>query len=106
MMVVMGVFGPGGLAALLLMPTRPVSHILLSVPIIPVRVALLRPVITCMSRGVCMSRLAERSPGARLALLRPASILSSSCSSGGVMMVSAVAPVVPWSVVGPAVRSG
>lgn len=97
----MGVFGHGGLAALFLMPTRPVSHVLLSVTVIqearlPVRVAFLHAVITYISR-VGMSWLAEGSPRARLALLRPSCIIAA--SSSGRMMVSAVAPVIVWTVI-------
>lgn len=49
--VVVMMFGPGGLAALFLIPARPVPRILLCVTIIhearlPVRVAFLHPVIT------------------------------------------------------------
>lgn len=107
--LMMGVLGPGGLAALFLMPTRPVPRILLSVTVIKVarvmvRVAFLHAVITYISR-VCMSWLAEGSPRARLAVLSPGSIIAAS-SSGG-MMVSAVAPVIARSVTrvpGPAVE--
>lgn len=97
MVVMMGVFGFGGLAALLLMPARLVPHVLLSVTVIhevrlPVRVALLHPgMLTYMSR-VGVSRLAERSPRTGLTVLRPGCTITAS-SSGGLMMVSAVAPV-------------
>lgn len=105
----MGVFGPGGLAALFLMPARPVSCVLLCVTIIlrvrrPVRVACLHPVITYISR-VGMSWLAERSPRTRLAVLRPHCIIAASSSGGGT--VNAVAPVIVWTVTrvpGPAVE--
>lgn len=107
----MGVFGPGGLAALFLMATRPVSRILLIVTVLyearlPVRVTSLHAVVTCISR-VRVSRLAEGSPRARLAVLRPARIIAAS-SPGGLMM-SAVAPVVARTVIrvsGPAVEPG
>lgn len=109
--VVMGVLGPGGLAALLLMPTRPVPHVLLGVIQVtrmPVRVLASRRAVLTLIPRVRVSRLAEGSPRARLALLRPACILAAS-SSGGLMlrMLSAVAPVVSWSatgVCGPAVE--
>ena len=109
--VVMGVLGPGGLAALLLVPARPVPHVLLGVVQVtrlPVSlVAPLRAGVTVIPR-VRVSRLAGGSPRARLALLRPARVLAAS-SSGGLMlgMLSAVAPVVSWSaagVCGPAVE--
>lgn len=99
----MGVFGPGGLAALFLMQTRPVSRFLLRVTVIlgarlsVLRGALLPPVIARTSR-VGASRLAERSPRARLAVLRPACIIAAS-SSGG-MLMSPVAPVIAWTATG------
>lgn len=107
----MGVFGPGGLAALFLMATRPVSCILLIVTVLyearlPVRVTSLHAVVTYISR-VRVPRLAEGSPRARLVVLRPARIIAAS-SPGGLMM-SAVAPVVARTalrVSGPAVEPG
>ena len=86
--------GPGGLAALFLEPARPVPRFLLSVPFIlearlPVRVALLPPVVSSTSRHLCVSRLAERSPRT-LAVLGPGSILS----PGGVVLDALLAPVI------------
>lgn len=119
--MVMRVFGSGGLAALLLMPARPVSHVLLSVAVVrqvglPVSVlAFLRPVMIGNISGVAVSRLAERSPRARLTVLRPAACILAASSSGGMMlmlmlmMVRAVTPVTVGTVIrvrGPAVEPG
>ena len=106
----MGVFGPGGVAALLLVSARPVPRILLRGTILhqaglPVRVALLHPVVI-VSSGVGVSWPAERSAGARLAVLRPARVVPAS-SSGGMRMVRAVTPVPVRTVIrvrGPAVE--
>ncbi|TNN73786.1 hypothetical protein EYF80_015994 [Liparis tanakae] len=99
----MRVFGPGGLAALFLVQTRPVSRFLLGVTVIQevrlsvLRVALLPPVIACAPR-VGMSWLAERSPSTRLVVLRPSGMIAAS-SIGG-MMLSPVVPVVAWTATG------
>lgn len=120
MVVMMGVFGPGGLAALFVVPTGPVSRVLRRVAVVlAVRVTFLQAVVTSRVR---VSRLAEGSPRACLALLRPARIIAAS-GRGGVMMMMlmmlgmvmlllllllrAVAPVIPRTaagVAGPAVE--
>lgn len=117
MVVMVGMFGPGGLAALFVVPTGPVSRVLRRVALVlTVRVTFLQAVVTSRVR---VSRLAEGSPRACLALLRPARIIAAS-SRGGVMMMvlmmlgmvmllllRAVAPVIPRTaagVAGPAVE--
>lgn len=118
MVVMVGMFGPGGLAALFVVPTGPVSRVFRRVAVVlTVRVTFLQAVVTSRVR---VSRLAEGSPCACLALLRPARIIAAS-SRGGVMMMlmmlgmvmllllllRAVAPVIPRTaagVAGPAVE--
>lgn len=102
----MGVFGSGGLAALLLEPARPVPHILLrvvQVTLLPLGETSLRAVLIAGISRVPVSGLAQGSPRTGLALIRPGWIVSAS-SSGG-MMVRAVAPVRGIRVRRPAVGS-
>lgn len=108
--LMLGVFGPGRLAALHLVRSRPVSRLLPTVTILrEARLSLLsaalRPaVIGRRISRVRVSRLAERSPCARLAVLRPARVIVAS-SSGGMMLMSPVAPVIARTgVPGPVVR--
>lgn len=116
MVMMMGMFGPGGLAALFVVPTGPVSRVLRRVAVVlTVRVTFLQTVVTSRVR---VSRLAEGSPRACLALLRPARIIAASSRGGVVMMLMmlgmvmllllrAVAPVIPRTaagVAGPAVE--
>lgn len=94
-LVLVGMFGPGGLAALLVVPTRPLCRILLRVIalVLPVGVTFLQPVVT--TSRVSVPWLAEGSLRACLALFRPARIIAAS-SRGGMMLMllRAVAPVI------------
>lgn len=123
MVGMVGMFGPGGLAALFVVPTGPVSRVLRRVAVVlTVRVTFLQAVVTSRVR---VSWLAEGSPCACLALLRPARIIAASCRGGVMMMMvlmmlgmvmlvmllllllRAVAPVIPRTaagVAGPAVE--